>query len=183
MFWRLRSFRRAAAIASLSCSSQFWRDCRMSTRWQIPLDAKVLPDSPPPRTAGGNVWNWILASSAFVGFVTLFGAPDCGGWDIGSAAADSSRPAAVDRSSSTGRRRASGSPRSRKRSKRRESGCSPAELRELDRLFARIAASAQSPQLDSLIDLDAAHRSDPSPSSTRSAGSPTSHSLAPTIGI
>src|SRR5688572_26919526 len=117
----------------------------MSFDSQPPLEAKVLPDPPAPRPlGGGNAWSWILAGSVFLSFVALFALLL---WGIGRLV-HGKRQLEPRRSGSLVQTWETPSQRLtsiKSALAAGDSGCSPAELRELERLFSRVAGGAHLP--------------------------------------
>jgi hypothetical protein len=130
----------------------------MSSRSQLPLEAKVLPDLPPPRPAGsGNAWNWICAACAFFGFVAIFAIllAGIGQWISGGRQLAPGRRGSLLQHWETSSERLAAVKAALETRRERPTA---AELRELDRFFARVAGSTQltaTARLEALFDLDA----------------------------
>src|SRR5262245_44051623 len=107
-----------------------------------PLEARVLPDEPPPRAPRGNGWRWLVVCCAFAGFVGLFGV---GMWGLGrllnrTSGVSPKRPESlVQHWESSAERLAA----VREALEAPETGASDAELRDLMRLLTRLGQAAQ----------------------------------------
>jgi tetratricopeptide (TPR) repeat protein len=118
------------------------------------LEARVLPDSPPSR--GASWWNWLLAGGAFMVFVAGFAAAlwGLGQWLQRNGGLAARRPSSLVQIWEPPAERLVAI---RSAMDADDVGATPAELRELNRLFARVTTggSTGAASTANLVDYDA----------------------------